>query len=95
MSAAGSVRLLLRCSRSVSHRWFSSIFWNVNLALDPNDEYLISRSGWGKTADGPLQTVSPTLNKVTAPAISTADCAATYGDIVTGKKIPLVIISLC
>ena len=44
MSAAGSVRLLLRCSRSVSHRWFSSIFWNVNLALDPNDEYLISRS---------------------------------------------------
>lgn len=28
----------------VYHRWFSSIFWNVNLALDPNDEYLISRS---------------------------------------------------
>ncbi|XP_046456353.1 brachyurin-like [Daphnia pulex] len=40
-------------------------------------------SGWGKTADGAFQSISPVLMKVTAPAISTADCAATYGDIIT------------
>lgn len=40
-------------------------------------------SGWGKTADGVLQGISDVLMKVTAPGITTADCAATYGDIIT------------
>lgn len=40
-------------------------------------------SGWGKTADGILEGVSPVLMKVTAPGITTAECAAVYGDIIT------------
>jgi secreted trypsin-like serine protease len=40
-------------------------------------------SGWGKTADGALQGISDVLMKVTAPGITTAECAATYGDIIT------------
>jgi hypothetical protein len=40
-------------------------------------------SGWGKTADGVLQGISDVLMKVTAPGITTAECAATYGDIIT------------
>lgn len=40
-------------------------------------------SGWGKTADGAFQSISPILMKVTAPAITTAECATSYGDIIT------------
>uniref|UniRef100_A0A0P5IAZ4 Chymotrypsin proteinase 6E n=1 Tax=Daphnia magna TaxID=35525 RepID=A0A0P5IAZ4_9CRUS len=40
-------------------------------------------SGWGKTADGAFQSISPILMKVTAPGITTAECAASYGDIIT------------
>ena len=37
----------------------------------------------GKTADGPLQGVSPILNKVSAPGMTTAACSAVYGSIIT------------
>lgn len=53
-------------------------------ATEPNhvgDTMLVS--GWGKTQDGILQGVSPTLNKVEVPGITTAECAAVYGDIIT------------
>lgn len=40
-------------------------------------------SGWGKTAE--IGGISNTLNKVTAPGITTAECAATYGDIITDR----------
>ena len=39
----------------------------------------------GKTADGPLQGVSPILNKVSAPGMTTAACSAVYGTIITDK----------
>jgi len=72
----------------------SPLTLNVNVSAIPSlaenstspDPYVnidLTITGWGKTADGALQPISPVLRTVTVPGISTADCAKTYGNIIT------------
>lgn len=82
---AGDVALIFLPESLTFNEWVQPVPLD-----DPNpdaeDLYvdeLLTITGWGKTSDRPLATVSDILNTVTVPGISTVDCAAVYGSIIT------------